>query len=66
MHLDPQAVACPFEPFPHPWMYSTTIEMFCCLIHFCCFVRLGDSGCLPIVDVVFVVEFVFFFSVVSP
>ena len=58
MHLDPQVVACPFESLPKSmdvWYYygDVFVESIVVVI-----VGLVASGCLSIVDVVFMVEFV--------
>ena len=59
VHLDPQAVACPFELFPkfmYAWYHYG--DIFAVGSSVVGAVGLVASGCLSIVDVVFMVEFV--------
>ena len=60
MHLDPQAVAYPFEPFSQSMdVWKHYRDVFVVLSIAVAVVRLAASGCLSIVHVAFVIELVF-------
>ena len=61
MHLDPQVVACPFEPFPTSvavWYHYGDVFAIWPTVVVVVVVGLVSSGCLTILGVVFMVEFV--------
>ena len=62
MYLDPQVVACPFEPCSQSkdvrYHYGDVLLVVICYTVVAFVVRLIVSGSLSIVDVVFVVKFV--------